>query len=60
MIESLRGKGKGTPAEEAADVLFVLLSVLGGHGIAAADVLRHLSTKMDGAAAGAIGRDHGA
>ena len=60
LVESLRGKGKGTPAEEAADVLFVLLSIMGGHGIGAQAVLDELARKMAGVEAGTIGREHGA
>lgn len=44
-IESLRGK-KGTPDEEAADVLFVLLSMLRAADIDISSVLSNLETSI--------------
>ena len=38
-IESLRGKGDSSPAAEAGDVLFVLLSMLKAHNIDIQEVL---------------------
>lgn len=46
-IEALRGKGDESPAEEAADVLFVLLSMLHAEDISPADVLDRLDRKCD-------------
>lgn len=46
-IEALRGKGSSPPAEEAADVLFVLLSMCQGNGVALADVVRIFHEKCD-------------
>lgn len=47
LIESLRGKGDSTPTEEAADVLFVLLSIIGAEGIHWSDVQRQLNTILN-------------
>lgn len=47
-IEALRGKGKDSPADEAADVLFVLLSMLHYEGISSQEVLEILDKKCDG------------
>lgn len=41
-IESLRGKGDDSPAKEAADVLFTLLSVMTQHDIDMYDVIDEL------------------
>ena len=38
LIESIRGKGDSTPLEEAADVLFVLMSITENQGIPWSDV----------------------
>ncbi len=46
-IEALRGKGDETPADEAADVLFVLLSMLHYEDISSSDVLKILDEKCD-------------
>jgi NTP pyrophosphatase (non-canonical NTP hydrolase) len=46
-IESLRGKGDDSPAEEAADILFVLLAMLHAEGISAQTVLEILDKKCD-------------
>ena len=43
LIESLRGKGDTTPTSEAADVLFVLLTITESRGITD-DMLREIST----------------
>jgi len=45
-IEALRGKGDETPASEAGDVLFVLLSVLSHYNISLGEVLVALEKKM--------------
>jgi len=45
-IEALRGKGDSTPGEEAADVLFVLLSTLEEHGISSSEVFRTLDQRV--------------
>ena len=47
-IEALRGKGDESPASEAGDVLFVLLSMLRAHGIELGEVFDHLNKKCDG------------
>ena len=44
-IEALRGKGGELPEQEAADVLFVLLSMLQGNNIDPNRVLRILDAK---------------
>ncbi len=46
-IEALRGKGDEKPEDEAADILFVLLSMLKGHGISPDAVLEILDAKCD-------------
>lgn len=46
-IEALRGKGNEPPEDEAADVLFVLLSMLEGNGISPTKVLEILDKKCD-------------
>ena len=46
-IEALRGKGKSTPAEEAGDVLFVLLSMITENGTMIQDVLNALDEKCE-------------
>lgn len=46
-IEALRGKGDERPDEEAADILFVLLSMLRGHDISPTRVLEILDAKCD-------------
>lgn len=46
-VEALRGKGDSTPEEEAADVLFVLLSMLAHRGTKASDVIAILDQKCD-------------
>lgn len=46
-IEALRGKGQDSPAEEAADILFILLSMLRAHDISPAEVLQILDKKCD-------------
>ena len=46
-IEALRGKGKEPPENEAADVLFVLLSVLRGNDLSPTKVLKILDKKCD-------------
>lgn len=47
-IEALRGKGVDPdPEDEAADVLFVLLSMLLAEDISPSDVLKRLDTKCD-------------
>lgn len=45
-IEALRGKGDTSPVEEAADVLFVLLSTCAHHGISMKRVVKELEAKM--------------
>jgi NTP pyrophosphatase (non-canonical NTP hydrolase) len=47
-IESLRGKGANTPTEEAADVLFVLLSMCRAQGIDFDEVRRYFHRRCDG------------
>lgn len=42
LIEALRGKGDSSPAAEAADVLFVLLSMLEANGVDFDEVELHL------------------
>lgn len=44
-IEAIRGK-RGSPVEEAADILFVLLSSLAQEGIPVTDVLGRLSSVL--------------
>lgn len=46
-IEALRGKGDSSPAEEAGDVLFVLLSMMEANGVDLDEALRILDRKMD-------------
>lgn len=46
-IEALRGKGDEPPEGEAADVLFVLLSMLGAHDISPTRVLEIMDGKCD-------------
>jgi NTP pyrophosphatase (non-canonical NTP hydrolase) len=46
-IEALRGKGDESPASEAGDVLFVLLSMLRAHDIDLAEVFDHINKKCD-------------
>lgn len=46
-VEALRGKGDSSPEEEAADVLFVLLSMLAHRGTKPSDVLAILDKKCD-------------
>lgn len=46
-IEALRGKGDTSPEDEAADVLFVLLSMLEHEAISSQKVLRILEQKCD-------------
>ena len=46
-IEALRGKGDDPPAVEAADILFVLLSMLEEEGISPTEVLHILDKKCD-------------
>jgi len=46
-IEALRGKGDTTPLEEAADVLFVLLSMCKGHDIDPDAVVEQLHRRCD-------------
>ncbi|HET9554316.1 MAG TPA: hypothetical protein VFP50_15245 [Anaeromyxobacteraceae bacterium] len=55
VIESLRGKGDSPPAEEAADVLLVYLSILGANGIDVAVVLAEMDRKLALIEAGTIG-----
>lgn len=45
LIESLRGK-KGTPTEEFADVMFVLLAICKEHNIRFADGFSELEKKL--------------
>jgi len=45
-IEALRGKGDSSREEEAADVLFVLLSLIDGNGIDVNVVIGHLYDKI--------------
>ena len=45
-IESLRGKGESTPAEEAADVLFVLLSTMIANGVDVGVTIDNLKNKI--------------
>lgn len=54
-IESLRGKGKSPPEEEAADVLTVLLSTFAAFDLDLHAVLRHLHRKLTAIEAGNIG-----
>ena len=46
-IEALRGKGDSPPEEEAADVLFVLLSICQGNGVDLDEVQRIFHRKCD-------------
>lgn len=46
-IEALRGKGTSPPTEEAADVLFVLLSMCQGNEVDLAEVVRIFHQKCD-------------
>lgn len=47
-IEALRGKGESTPEEEAADVLFVLLSTCAGNDLRMDKVLAEFNRKCLG------------
>lgn len=47
LIESLRGKGDSTPADEAGDVLFVLMSITESRGIPFSDVVDAARRKVD-------------
>ena len=47
-IESLRGKGLSTPDKEAADVLFVLLSLVRSYNIPITDVISQLEEMTNG------------
>lgn len=47
-IESLRGKGTSTPAEEAGDVLFVLLTMCKANNIDFYDIVIELEKKLKG------------
>lgn len=44
-IESLRGKGDDSPTTEAADVMFVLLSMMAAHKIDAEEVTNVVTRK---------------
>lgn len=46
-IESLRGKGKSAPAQEAGDVIVALFAVLEHYDIPVADIFRHASLTVD-------------
>lgn len=46
-IEALRGKGEDSPEDEAADVLFVLFSMLEAHGISVSEVCSRLDNKCE-------------
>lgn len=46
LVEAMRGKGDSTVTEEAGDVLFVLLTILGAHGVEFEDVVAGLDAKM--------------
>lgn len=46
LIEALRGKGDSSPAEEAGDVVFALLALLGNYGIPLEDVFANLDRKL--------------
>jgi len=50
-IESLRGKG-GDPADEAGDVLFVILSMMKGNGITLDAAMAATNRKMSAIEAG--------
>jgi hypothetical protein len=50
LIEAVRGK-RGDPTAEAADVLFVLMSITQAHGIEWADVLAQVERMTQGTAA---------
>ena len=45
-IESLRGKGKSDPAEEAADVLIVWLSICAAHKVSMKSIFEYLELKL--------------
>jgi NTP pyrophosphatase (non-canonical NTP hydrolase) len=45
-IESLRGKGKDSPASEAADVLFALFAMMAEYRISFEEVLKQLDRSM--------------
>lgn len=45
-IESLRGKGDDDPSTEAADTLFVLISMMAHHGIDYDDVLNLVKDRI--------------
>ena len=47
-IEALRGKGAHTPTEEAADVLFVILSMCRANGIDLEEVRQYFHRRCDG------------
>jgi hypothetical protein len=59
-VESLRGKGDSPPAEEAADVLLVFLSMIGAFKIDTAEVLEQLRMKLTLIKDGKIGAKGGA
>jgi NTP pyrophosphatase (non-canonical NTP hydrolase) len=55
LVEALRGKGQSTPEEECADVLTVLLSIIGAFGLDVGEILRHLDEKNRKIRVGLIG-----
>ena len=46
LVEAMRGKGDSSVTEEAGDVLFCLLTILGERGIAFGDVVDTIDAKM--------------
>lgn len=46
LMEAIRGK-HGNPVDEAADVLFVLMSITENHGISWEDVIASLNNKIN-------------
>lgn len=47
LIEALRGKGDSSREEEAADVLLVLLSIIGAHELNRVQMMTLLEAKME-------------
>jgi hypothetical protein len=60
LIEACRGKGDSTPAQEAGDVLLVLLSLCAAHNVSMAEALAHFDAKLAGILAGTVGAPGGA